>query len=167
MFCENCGANIPDNSKFCTGCGATLDSAAPAAPAQQPVQAAAPVPQPQPAYAAPQPPPFVYAPPQQPQPQQRPQQQYNQAAEYGSVQSNREPLSVGNYIVMFILCAIPIVGLICLLVWAFGGGSNLNKKNYARAALILSLIALVLWIIVIVVGGVAIGSIFNSLGGYY
>ena len=24
MFCENCGANVPDNSKFCIGCGKKL-----------------------------------------------------------------------------------------------------------------------------------------------
>jgi len=148
MFCENCGANVPDNAKFCTGCGANLESAAPAAPIQQPVQTAAPIP---------------------PPPQQQQQQFYNQAAGYGADQTNRKPLSVGNYIVMFILCAIPIVGFICLLVWAFGSGTNMNKKNYARAALILSLIVVAIWIVIFIVGGAAAGSFLNGLinSGYY
>ena len=28
MFCPNCGAQIPDGSKFCGNCGARLDGAA-------------------------------------------------------------------------------------------------------------------------------------------
>lgn len=30
MFCHNCGKQIPDNSKFCTGCGTKIANAAPA-----------------------------------------------------------------------------------------------------------------------------------------
>ena len=29
MFCKNCGANLPDGSKFCAGCGSTVDGATP------------------------------------------------------------------------------------------------------------------------------------------
>ena len=39
MFCENCGAKIPDNAKFCKFCGAQqtpLDAPAPSAPAPAP-----------------------------------------------------------------------------------------------------------------------------------
>lgn len=36
MFCENCGANMPDNSKFCTVCGSPMAQAAP--PMQQPAE---------------------------------------------------------------------------------------------------------------------------------
>ena len=43
MFCEKCGAQIPDGSKFCTACGAPLAAAptsvAPVAPASEPVSA--------------------------------------------------------------------------------------------------------------------------------
>lgn len=27
MFCKNCGKELPDGAKFCTGCGATVDGA--------------------------------------------------------------------------------------------------------------------------------------------
>ena len=43
MFCPNCGAELPDNSKFCSGCGATLEAAeetTPVAP-EQPAEAPA------------------------------------------------------------------------------------------------------------------------------
>ncbi|WP_455137241.1 zinc ribbon domain-containing protein [Thermophilibacter sp.] len=45
MFCPNCGAQVPDGSKFCTSCGSTLGAAAPApAPAPAPTPAPAPAP---------------------------------------------------------------------------------------------------------------------------
>ena len=32
MFCKNCGAALPDGSKFCGACGTQQDAAAPASP---------------------------------------------------------------------------------------------------------------------------------------
>ena len=34
MFCSKCGKEIPDNSAFCSACGAQLGTVAPGAPAQ-------------------------------------------------------------------------------------------------------------------------------------
>lgn len=46
MFCKNCGKQLPDNSKFCTGCGAQLNAAQPTAepvaPVAEPVAPVAP-----------------------------------------------------------------------------------------------------------------------------
>ena len=158
MYCENCGANIPDDSKFCTECGTNFTDAVPAAPVRRPVQAAAhAAPPPQPTYIS-QPQKSVqpaYAPPPQPY--------YNQTAGYGSMQANREPLGVGSYIGMFFLSAIPMVGFIMLLVWAFGSSVNLNKKNYARAILLMSLIVVGIWIVIFIIGIAVGGSIFSSL----
>ena len=44
MFCQKCGAAIPENARFCSECGNVLDSTP---PAQVPAQACAPVPAPQ------------------------------------------------------------------------------------------------------------------------
>lgn len=63
------------------------------------------------------------------------------------------PLSVWDYVIMFILQAIPIVGIVMLFVWAFGD-SNINKKNYARAALLMVLVAMGLMIVLGVVFGI-------------
>jgi len=38
MFCSNCGAQNPDGSSFCSGCGQPLVQAQPQQPVQQPVQ---------------------------------------------------------------------------------------------------------------------------------
>ncbi|UQZ87446.1 hypothetical protein SK3146_06748 [Paenibacillus konkukensis] len=56
-------------------------------------------------------------------------------------------VSVKHWILTFILCAIPIVNIIMLFVWAFGDHTNPNKKNYARASLLLAVIVIVLYII--------------------
>ncbi|MGL4805653.1 MAG: hypothetical protein ACRDD8_09190 [Bacteroidales bacterium] len=53
-------------------------------------------------------------------------------------------ISVGDWLITVILLAIPLVNLIMLLVWAFGGGTNPNKANFAKATLVLYLIMIVL-----------------------
>jgi hypothetical protein len=73
------------------------------------------------------------------------------------------PLTLGNYLVLMIVGAIPVVGLIMMLVWAFSGSSNTNRKNFARANLILTLIAVVLCFIF----GTTFVSVLRSMGGSY
>ena len=51
--------------------------------------------------------------------------------------------SVGSWMLTLLLCGIPLVGFIYLLVLAFGSSAAPSKRNFARAALIWSLIALV------------------------
>ena len=48
--------------------------------------------------------------------------------------------------VMLIL-AIPLVNIVMLFVWAFGGGVNKTKANYCKASLIWIAIAIAMWII--------------------
>jgi len=79
-------------------------------------------------------------------------------------QQENTTVSVGNWIGTFILSAIPIVGLVLLFVWAFGSNTIQSKKNWARAALILALIGIVLAVIWTIVFGSFIGSLFS---GYY
>jgi predicted neutral ceramidase superfamily lipid hydrolase len=64
---------------------------------------------------------------------------------------------------MFILMAIPLVNLIMLFVWGFSSSENTNKKNFARASLILLVIAIVLWIVVAVFIVGVVGSLMNNL----
>jgi len=57
-----------------------------------------------------------------------------------------EVISTGGWIVTFIILVIPIVGLVMYFVWAFGRG-NLNRRNFARASLILVAVCIVLAIL--------------------
>lgn len=71
-----------------------------------------------------------------------------------------KPMSLGDWLITIIIQAIPCVGIIMLFVWAFGNG-NTSRKNYCRAALILTAVALVL-------GAIFYGSLaavfFNAMG---
>ena len=123
--------------EFCPSCGGTIDPNSPFCPTcgrQVPERAASTAPQ----YRQQGP---VYAP--QPVYQAIPQN------------ANVAPvLSLGNYLGMMLLAAIPTVGFILLLVWAFSSGENPNKKNYARAALLVNVIitALIFYAVMIALG---------------
>lgn len=55
-------------------------------------------------------------------------------------------ISVLEWIITFILLAIPIVNFIMLLVWALGGNVNKSKKNFAIAGLIMMAISILFYI---------------------
>lgn len=137
--CTHCGTPVEGDKHFCTECGASIDT--------EPQ----PIPEPQ---TAPQP---VYTPQQQ--------TYAPQAAEYvpGS-DSKYEPISTGGYIgIMFLMC-IPVIGFILMLVWAFGGCRKINKRNLARAYLILSIIGVVLTVALSVF---VANFLANEWGGLY
>ena len=46
-------------------------------------------------------------------------------------------ISLGEWIITFIVLAIPLVNIIMLFVWGFSSGTNPSKQNFCRAALIL------------------------------
>ncbi len=58
------------------------------------------------------------------------------------MQPSTEPLSVKDWFVTLFITYIPMVGLIMLLVWAFDSTTNVNKKNFAKASLIWTLIGI-------------------------
>jgi uncharacterized BrkB/YihY/UPF0761 family membrane protein len=68
------------------------------------------------------------------------------AQPYPNQLEDTAPLSIGSYLIMMIVTAIPLVGLIMLFVWGFSN-RNVNRRNYARAALIIAAISIVLSII--------------------
>lgn len=63
-----------------------------------------------------------------------------------------KPLGMWTYFGYDILFAIPIVGFIVLLVLAFGGGNNVNLRNYARSKFCLLIILLILIVLAVLVG---------------
>lgn len=78
-----------------------------------------------------------------------------------------ETVSLGDWIVTMILSGIPIVGLIMILVWAFGGGAKPSKKNYARAFIIVALIGIVLGIISSILFAGIFATIANNISSSY
>ncbi|MBE0570221.1 MAG: hypothetical protein IH618_01640 [Ignavibacteriaceae bacterium] len=79
---------------------------------------------------------------------------------------NYQPMTIGEWIITFIITYIPIVGIIMLFVWAFSDGNHPSKKTWAQATLILFAIAIVLGIIFATVIISMIGSMFGAMGSY-
>lgn len=70
-------------------------------------------------------------------------------------------MSVKDWLITTLICAIPMVGFVMLFVWAFGSDGNPNRANWAKAALIWMVIVFAL---VILMWG-TIAAIFLGSGG--
>lgn len=93
-----------------------------------------------------------YAPPQQPM--------YNNMSYMGN--DKTAPMTMGQYLVMFLILMIPIVNIIMPFVWAFGD-TNVNKKNLARAMLIMMAIGIIFAILFSSVVGAIYSSALRSM----
>ena len=69
-------------------------------------------------------------------------------------------LRTGSWMLTILLLGIPLVNIIMLFVWAFGDNTNPNKRNYARASLLLAAIVIGIYAIiaVLVIVLAAVGS---------
>jgi hypothetical protein len=78
-------------------------------------------------------------------------------------------MSTWGYVGTTILLSIPVIGWLICLVWACGGTSKVNKRNYSRAILIFVLtgilISAALYFFVRWMTGMAIATINESAGG--
>ena len=130
MVCPNCGCANDENARFCQKCGFNMNSEQHEYYMQQPAQYAPPqYPQPQP----------VQQMPVQPQPvQQVIVNQSRQVKDYPSA---------WGWFGRILLSAIPFVGFIILLVWAFGGTQCPSVKTWARAQFIFILIPVIIVLI--------------------
>ena len=79
---------------------------------------------------------------------------------------NYQPITVGDWIITFIITCLPVIGLVMLFVWAFGDDTHPNKKTWAKANLILALIVLVLFIILLIMFFSFITAMFGGMGAY-
>lgn len=135
-FCTKCGNQVPDGVKFCTLCGAPIQQPA---VEQQPVQS--PPVQSSPVQSSPvEPPPTVIP----SQPEYAPQPMRQPLREQPAAVYTEEPISTGGYVGIFLLLMLPVINIICLIIWACGGCRKVNKRNMARAMLIWMIIGAVL-----------------------
>ena len=63
---------------------------------------------------------------------------------------NENTVSIGNWIGSYFLLLIPVVNIILLFVWAFGGTAFRSKANWAAASLIFVVITVAIYFIVFV-----------------
>lgn len=79
-------------------------------------------------------------------------------------QNNTESVvSTGSWFVFMFLLTIPILNVILVLVEAFGSGSNKNKQNYCRAAILWFVLGIVGSIVITVIFGAALSALVNNV----
>ena len=145
MHCSHCGQELQPDSIVCNNCGASVNNVG-QGQQNMPYQAQQ--------YQGQQNVPYQT---QQYQGQQYQGQQYqgtqNQSQQYYSqnqgtgIPASHKPIGAWGYIGYNLLFSIPLVGIIMLFVFAFGGTGNINLRNYSRSFLLIMLIALILWLI--------------------
>ena len=69
-------------------------------------------------------------------------------------------MSVGDWMVTYLLTCIPLVGFIMVFVWAFSSDTQPSKKTWAQATLIWLVIITVLYLIM---GAVFMAAIMGSM----
>ena len=189
--CPNCNLYYDDSANVCSACnGALVD--ANAAPQAQPAQQYEAQPAQQyeaPQYETPSEPAQYYAPqPTQPAPEPQPaydysqqqaqaqpqyqqqyyqpqqQQQYYQPQNVApSYDNTSKPVTVGKWVGLLILSAIPVVNIICWIVWLCSSTTNKNIKNFLVAEIVVYAICIGVGVLVSVLLaslGVLAGSSF-------
>ena len=152
MVCKRCGGTCENTDVFCPFCGSRLaeQSAPPAAEAEKRTALPADpeelgsyparrIPQQAPAAG----PSRSVPPAQRPEDRERYQHPAGRAPET-AVPSEYKPISAWGYVGYNFLFAIPLIGFILLLVYAFGGTPSINLRNYARSFFCALLIVLLL-----------------------
>lgn len=74
-------------------------------------------------------------------------------------------ISMGQYLIMFLIMAIPIANIVMLFVWGFSSETGPNKKNFARATLIMMAIGIGVGILISIVMAAIMASIISTM--YY
>jgi hypothetical protein len=77
-----------------------------------------------------------------------------------TTQSQYKPVTLGDWMLTFLIAIIPIVNIVMLFVWGFSSSTHPSKATWAKAALIWIGIFIVFYIVVIVaiIGGMAATS---------
>ncbi|NPV91266.1 MAG: hypothetical protein HPY50_10905 [Firmicutes bacterium] len=123
MFCETCGEKLLGASSFCVGCGSKIGSPGPVAHQAAAQETLPPVSMRHSSH--------TWTPPVG----------LHDARE-------REPLTTGQYLLMFLLLSLPLLNLVLLFKWSFWPGGNINRRNFARASLVVFLIMFGFYILV-------------------
>lgn len=63
---------------------------------------------------------------------------------------NRDVVSMGDWIITFLISMIPLVNFIMLFVWAFSDSTPKSKANWAKAQLIIMLAMFAIGILLVI-----------------
>ncbi len=57
------------------------------------------------------------------------------------------PVSLGEWLLSYLMLAIPCVNIVMLCIWAFSSNTNPSKQNWARAMFVVMIIGVVLGVV--------------------
>ena len=96
----------------------------------------------------------------------QPYANYNQGSFQGpslTPMEMEEPVGVGEWTGLLALVTfVPCIGVILMLVWAFGNTEKKSKANFCKAFLIIWLIKLAVYAILFIVWGASVAAIINE-----
>lgn len=156
-FCDKCGTLVSGDGKFCPSCGAPLESAVnleKSEPSVEPMVADKPIDNSGSTYSQTN---SGYGTSQQ-------SSNYAQMPAYPqsyntNTNNSSNDMTIGKWLLLFLISSIPMVGLIMLFVWAFSNDGNTTRQTYCKATLLWSLI--MVGVVIVLYGGMflCIGSI--------
>ena len=73
------------------------------------------------------------------------------------------PMSMGDWVLTILAAMIPCAGIILYIVWAFSSNGNVNRRNFCRAQLVIMAVVFVLYLILLLVFGVAMMGTFAGM----
>lgn len=80
---------------------------------------------------------------------------------------NQQPMSVKDWLITFLILAIPVVGLVMLFIYAFGNDQNIHKQNWAKAQLIwIAIILALVFLVFLIFGSIFAAAMAGGAGGY-
>lgn len=87
---------------------------------------------------------------------------------YNTYESGQDtsPMSMGDWILTILAAMIPCGGIVIYFIWAFSKSTNINRRNFCRAQLVIMGIVLAIYLIFVVLFGTMIFSAFDS-GMFY
>ena len=67
-----------------------------------------------------------------------------------AVRQTETPVTVGEWMLTMLLMIIPVVNIVMLFVWGFGGNTTPSKANWAKASLLWTVICFAIGIVIAV-----------------
>ncbi len=129
MTCPYCGAQQPEETRFCTECGKYIGTA----PEPEKAEPAVPV---------------VAVPAVQEQPAEKPSAAPGTDPEPAPAKDSPwATIGTWGWIGILILLHIPLVNVVLVILWSFGVAKKRVKQSFARAVLVLTLVAMLITIV--------------------
>jgi len=74
-------------------------------------------------------------------------------------------MTTGGYLAAMTIMAIPVIGWIVALVWALGGTKKVNKRNFARATIVVGITIALVFVLIGALISWAIGFLIDTISG--